>query len=275
MFSAIGRAIGFKDASSSKNLVQKYTQDLSEITSQIHELERTLQSRQQLLNSFQSYLTYYGSSIIVCLVAYFYWSQTLMQVRSITWFILSLGLLVGIKLMSYKVDTWLRGRQQRRLSKLRAVHQQKLDKLKQDTNFHETNSIIQRFSSGANQSEDAMTLMDEELKLKYDELNNLKNELHQLQLENGKDAQNEKSKKKNDIWFDKVIGVLAGGNDLSNIPKPVICSNCKRHAGSYRLINKPLQYVCPFCGVTTTDKAESPTIEHSSQESTKTNVKEL
>ncbi|CCD24643.1 Lnp1p NDAI_0D03290 [Naumovozyma dairenensis CBS 421] len=236
---------------SKKTLIQRYTEDLSHITSQIHALESSLQRRQAVLDHFQSQLTFYGLSAIVCLAsaAYYYSSSYSENEGNTEWvwitvLVLGVILLGFLKWVSYKLEGWYKERQDKKLSKLRATHSKKLESLKRETQFHETNSIIQRFSSGSNQDDDAMVLMDEQLSAKYDEFNQLKNELNKLQ----KDNEFVNNKEKSDVWFDKVIGILAGGNDLNNTIRPIVCSNCKRHTGAYRLLNKPLQYVCPVCG---------------------------
>lgn len=225
-----------------KTLVQKYTDDLSHITSQIHELDGKLKRSQVSMDDLQSQLTYYGSGLIISVFAFLYWKYNGNWFIVITGFVISIFFTALSKWSAYKVYQWIRERQSRKLGKLRAIHQEKLEKLKEETNYHATNSIIQRFSQGEDQSEDAMQLMDEELKSKYEELNNLKDELAQFR-------QNDslKDKQERDKWFDKVINALAGGDNVNGVPRPIVCNNCKRQSGAYHLGNRPLQYICPFC----------------------------
>lgn len=241
MFSAI-RGWG---SGSKRTLVQRYTDELSQITAQIHELDRKLKKRQVTMDNLQSHLTYYGSGITASVFAYLYWKC------EGSWLMPSMGvigcivLLTVIKYGAYRVDQWVRDRQSIKLGKLRALHQKKLERLKEETNYHATNSIIQRFSQGEDQSEDAMVLMDEELKNKYKELHNLKDELAHFRQDDRL-----KDKHERDKWFDKVINAVAGGDTVNGMFLPVVCPKCKGQTGLYHLGNRSFKYVCPFCGWT-------------------------
>ncbi|KAG0668644.1 hypothetical protein C6P45_004543 [Maudiozyma exigua] len=246
MFGKIGRLL-FRDK---RTVVQRYTQDLSQITSDIHILEKNLQRGQLTNDSIQSSLSKYGIAIIVLILSYLYvnptkcfsnWTQS---IRLSVVCVIGIVVLILIKWISSYLYGKYQSYQYKKLNKLKGIHQKKLNELKKETNFHETNSIIQRFSSGEDQSEDAMILIDEELKDKYVELTNLKKELEMLKQ---KDDNKKLNRDEKDVWFDKVIGVLAGGNDLDNLPKPIICPNCQKHSGAYRILGKPILYICPYC----------------------------
>lgn len=246
MFGKIGKLL-FRDK---RTVVQRYTQDLSQITSDIHILEKNLQRGQLTNDSIQSSLSKYGIAIIVLILSYLYvnptkwfsnWTQS---IRLSVVCVIGIVVLILIKWISSYLHGKYQSYQYKKLNKLKGIHQKKLNELKKETNFHETNSIIQRFSSGEDQSEDAMILIDDELKDKYVELTNLKKELEMLKQ---KDDNKKLNRDEKDVWFDKVIGVLAGGNDLDNLPKPIICPNCQKHSGVYRILGKPILYICPYC----------------------------
>lgn len=246
MFGKIGKLL-FRDK---RTVVQRYTQDLSQITSDIHILEKNLQRGQLTNDSIQSSLSKYGIAIIVLILSYLYvnptkwfsnWTQS---VRLSVVCVIGIVVLILIKWISSYLHGKYQSYQYKKLNKLKGIHQKKLNELKKETNFHETNSIIQRFSSGEDHSEDAMILIDDELKDKYVELTNLKKELEMLKQ---KDDNKKLNRDEKDVWFDKVIGVLAGGNDLDNLPKPIICPNCQKHSGAYRILGKPILYICPYC----------------------------
>ncbi|QLQ79971.1 hypothetical protein HG537_0C06200 [Torulaspora globosa] len=226
-----------------RTLVQRYTDELSQITGEIHELDRRLKSSQQAMDNLQSMLTYNGSGVVVAVFAYLYW------VWDGQWFRIAVGvagciaIMAVVKYTAYRSGQWNRNRQSRKLAKLRALHQEKLEKLKEETNYHATSSIIQRFSQGEEQSEDAMILMDEELRDKYRELNDLKEELAQFKQEDKL-----KDKKERDKWFDKVINALAGGDTVNKMFLPITCPKCQAQTGVYRLGNLAFRYVCPVCG---------------------------
>lgn len=233
---------------SKKTLVQRYTDDLSQITTQIHELDGKLNRSQKTMDKLQSYLTYYGVAYLICVLAYLYWTT------KGKWVLLAVGMIVCVLLLglikysAYRTYLWFRSRQSRKLGKLRALHQKKLEKLKEETNYHATNSIIQRFSQGEDHSEDALLLMDEELKNKYKELSNLKEELAQFRQDDRL-----KDKKERDKWFDKVINAVAGGDSVSGMFLPIVCPKCKGQTGLYHLGNRAFKYVCPLCGWTIND----------------------
>ena len=244
MFGKLGKLLS-RDR---RTVVQRYTQDLSEITGEIHSLEKKLMRSQATANHIQSQLTMYGLSLTVLVAAYVYATGILPRLTRVNAvacaFLGCVVLLIVVKWTASQLSGRYERYQQRKLSKLKAVHQKKLNELKKETNFHETNSIIQRFSSGDDQTDDAMILIDDELKDKYTELQTLKTELELVKQKNDKTGLDKAEK---DVWFDKVIGVLAGGNDLGNLPTPVVCPNCKKHAGAYRIAGKPMLYVCPYC----------------------------
>lgn len=231
-----------------RTVVQRYTQDLSQVTGQIHALEKKLQRGQNTIDHLQLQLTTYGLAISGIVLAYGYLQNvfpkfgTLSRLSVI--FIVCIVVLILVKWITTQIYDKYSNFEQKKLSKLKAAHQKKLNELKKETNYHETNSVIQRFSSGEDQTEDAMILIDDELKDKYTELQTLQSELDELKQKSGKAGLNKEEK---DVWFDKIIGVIAGGNDFDNFPKPIICSNCQKHSGAYRISGKPLIYICPFC----------------------------
>ncbi|GCE97339.1 hypothetical protein ZYGM_004894 [Zygosaccharomyces mellis] len=222
-----------------KTLVERYTEELTNVTSQIHQLDRKLKSSQEASDKLQSQLSYYGLATSILVLSYMHWIYQSVLPYSIASTLATLVLTGLIKNIASRTSQWQRGRQTRKLSRLRASHQQKLNKLKDETNFHATNSIIQRFSQGEDQTEDAMLLMDEEIGKKYHELKKLQEELNQF-----RQTDNSKDQRERDKWFDKVLNVLAGGD----IPRPIVCTQCHKHSGAYCVGNAPLAYICPLCG---------------------------
>ncbi|GAV52361.1 hypothetical protein ZYGR_0AG03520 [Zygosaccharomyces rouxii] len=222
-----------------KTLVERYTEELTNITSQIHQLDRKLKSSQEASDNLQSQLTYYGLATSVLVLSYMHWIYRCFLPYSILSAITTLALTGLIKSLASRASQWQRERQSRKLSRLRASHQQKLNKLKEETNFHATNSVIQRFSQGEDQTDDAMLLMDEEIGKKYQELKKLQDELNQF-----RKTGSSKDKQERDKWFDKVLNVLAGGD----IPRPIVCTQCHKHSGAYCVGDAPLAYICPLCG---------------------------
>ncbi|KAL3229158.1 hypothetical protein RNJ44_02245 [Nakaseomyces bracarensis] len=239
---------------SKKSLVQRYTADLSQITQQIHELDKSIKNRQAKVDRLQGQITYLGITATMVVMAYVHleYGNMLLSCGS---GVGSIFVLVLFKWFMYRLYAKYHQYKLRRLARLRGEHQKKLDKLKEETNFNATHSIIQRFSSGETQSEDAVILMDEEISKKYGELNELQKQLTELK-------QNEaklKDPKERDVWFDKVLGVLSGGDEMA--PRPIICPQCSEHTGAYRLVNRPLRYVCPNCSFKIEEKVEEEVVE--------------
>lgn len=220
-----------------RTLAERYTQELSEITAQIHTLERALASRETGAQRVRFVLTYYGTTANVLAIA-----------AAKAWFKLRVWILVAIFIVGCvliflarnAVGHWTQWRTncaQRQLAKLKARHQHQLDKLKEETNYHAASALIQRFSSGEDGSDDAAILMDEELQAKARELRDLQQQLSKLQQEDSPDRA---------AWFDKVIELVAGSDDL---PQRIVCSKCGAHTGAYKLTRtQAVPYVCPECG---------------------------
>lgn len=246
MFKTLG---GLFKGQSQDKLIKKYTKDLAEITSRIHYLEQGLKKNQSVLNQWQRQLNFYGPSTLLLLSSAVYMAYTRHnRLTLVLYLAVSIVVFILLKILLNKWFAFRAQRSMRKLDQLRASHQEKLETLKKETNFYSTNSLIQRFSSGETQSEDAMTLMDEELNSKYKELQDLQKELHTLREDESNGLHKNEEREK---WFDKVLGVLSGGDlNLDNQLKPIVCSQCGQHTGSFMVVNKPLKYVCPLCNWT-------------------------
>ncbi|CCF56982.1 hypothetical protein KAFR_0B06850 [Kazachstania africana CBS 2517] len=234
----LARIVNLVSRKSNKNIVEKYTEDLSQITAEIHNLDKVLQRREKNLASLQSKINYYGLAIGIFILSYVHWYSfgNILYVSLAA--LIYVGFLVFIKWITYRIWHLLTTQKTKKLSKLKAIHAKKLNQLKTETRFNETNSIIKRFTSGNDENDDQMLLLDEELVNKQNQLTLLKEELSKLQNSN---------KVEKDAWFDKVLNVIAGGNEQNNVIKPIICEKCQKHTGAYKLANKSLTYICPQC----------------------------
>ncbi|CAI4064152.1 hypothetical protein SKDZ_08G2370 [Saccharomyces kudriavzevii ZP591] len=256
MFSALGNWI--RGTRNDKDFVTKYTADLSQITSRIHQLDVALKKSQSILNQWQSNLTFYGVAFTVLTLSYTYWKHHGYWPYLVISAVLCLGSLILIKWALTKLYAFYNNNRLRKLGKLRAVHQKKLEKLKEETHYNATSSIIQRFSSGEDQNDDAVVLLDDELNAKYQELNSLKSELEKFKKESHVKGL---KKEESDAWFDKIIGVLAGGNELNSTNslspfRKIVCPQCHWKSDCYRLANKPILFVCPQCNHRTDEEKE-------------------
>ncbi|CAI4052178.1 hypothetical protein N7582_005385 [Saccharomyces uvarum] len=247
MFSAVGNWI--RGSHKDKDFVTKYTADLSQITSRIHQLDTALKKSQTILGQWQSNLTFYGAAFTALALSYTYWEYRGYWPYLVVTLFLCLSSLILVKWTLTKLYALYNNNRLRKLSKLRAVHQKKLEKLKEETHYNATSSIIQRFSSGDDQNDDAMVFLDDELNAKYQELNNLKTELEKFKKQSHVEGL---KKEDSDAWFDKIIGLIAGGNELSSTNslspfKKIVCPECHWKSSCYRLGDRPILFVCPQC----------------------------
>lgn len=204
-----------------KNLVEKYTRDLNTLSVNIKTLEGRLNSKRPYTLWFHIYII----PLALSAVYYFYGLKD-----KTVWG----GIFIGYLLISYCLwilSSWETQYYTRKISKLRSQYDDKLNKFKQETQFNEANSMLQRFSNGTDQVE----VVNEELQGKYNELNKLKSEIDKLKDQDDKNA-----------WFDKVVGIVSGGNDLL---VKVICPQCHKTTGLYRYINEPVEFKCIECGI--------------------------
>ena len=229
-----------------KKLVQRYNKDLSSITNKIHDYETKLKGIEDRAKSLRATVTYYYLTLLVCIIAYVYLKYS--SSRAILCSIVALALLICIRLAITRFYLMLNKKYESRLSALISLHQEKMEELKQKTNFYHTNSLIQRYSSGESGSDDLMLLMDDEVKAKHEQLEKLKTELEQLRTNEKQKTQDVEAREK---WFDKALGILAGGDDIKTLQPSIsliVCSQCKMSFGCYSVAGVPFQYVCSNCG---------------------------
>lgn len=203
-----------------KNLVVEYTKDLNALSIDIKTLESRLSSKRPYILWFHLYIL----PLVLSGVYYLYGVHNYM-----VWS----GTVIGYIVINYciwKFVLWQRQYYTRKISKLRSQYDDKLNKFKQETQFNEANSMLQRFSGGTDQVE----VVNEELEGKYTELNKLKSQIDKLKDQDDKNA-----------WFDKVVGIVAGGNDLL---VKVVCPKCHKAPGLYRYVNEPVEFKCIECG---------------------------
>ncbi|CCH61533.1 hypothetical protein TBLA_0E04810 [Henningerozyma blattae CBS 6284] len=223
-----------------KPVLEQYTNDLKTITKTIHKLENKLRRKRYFNDNLNLYILWYGSLVILlcqCLL-YFYYHTTSFKINCLSIFI-SIIILYLLRLLLFKINEWSIKRYSLKLVSLKERHQLKINELKNETNFNMTNIIINRFSSGDSKAEDAIELIDDELKEKKLQLENLEKNLRLLE--------SQKDKLSEDKWFDKVISTLAGGNDINNMFVPEVCKKCGCFNGVFKLANREVHWVCPDC----------------------------
>lgn len=251
---------------SKDHIITKYTKDLAAITARIHYLESKLKRNHELLDIWKHRINIYALSILVLVVSSVYFSYQ-NSIKAFLTLLIGIFIIVGFRCLLIKTVKYRGERLSEKLSKALASHQDKLEELKRETNFYSTSSIIQRFTSGETKSNDALTLMDEELGSKYNELNNLKQELAQLKHDSfGKSSS--VAKEETDKWFDKLINILSGGDIVEDSRMQlIVCKACKKNAGCYAFVNILWKYTCPHCG--TYQEPQQTSVNTSSTDSSK------
>lgn len=228
-----------------KKIIKQYTKDLSSITTKIHEYEQKLKGTETKLQHTKTTVTYYYLSALLCGSAVVYLRKSPRHAISIA--IAGLAVLILIRITLTHLFLLLSRSYEEKLNKLRSSHQEKMEELKERTNFYYTNSLIQRFSSGENGSDDLMLLMDDEVKKKHEQLENLRSELDQLRASEKEENPNDEAREK---WFDKVFGLLSGSDETNSLQQSlslIRCPECNESFGCYSVVGVAFEYICPKC----------------------------
>lgn len=151
------------------------------------------------------------------------------------------GILLHVtkKLLDYMI-----ARKQNRTQQLKEEYQEKLDYLKEKTNFDRTKELLVRYSGG----EDIRDLEKEvnETKMKRQQM---MKKIEDEQAETEKLMQNgEKRTPK----YDGLLDMVLGQDEMSPDRRyALICKNCHQHNGLAPPGQLPedVQYICPRCGV--------------------------
>lgn len=222
------------------NIIDKYTDDLTKITSDLHSLQKKLNSNSTVLSTFKIKLLSYLFIFLTILILLFFLNNNdwnFMILLLIAEFLLFLLLIIILNFYhNFKIKLI-----NKKIAKLRVKHSKIINSLIKDTNFYSTNNLINRFTSGDLQSDDSLLLINDELNKKKNELKLIKNELNSLYL-----------KKKNFLiendnnLIDKFLNYLSNNND--NLPfLPILCKNCKKFNGIFILKDKYYNFICPIC----------------------------
>lgn len=229
-----------------KKLIKRYTKDLTSLTGKIHEFENRLKGNEENLKTYQAFISYYFSGALAITAALIYYRYSL-KFALLSIFV-GFQLILVTRILLNKWFEFLSRRYGNNLNKLKSLHQEKMEELKDKTNFYYTSSLIQRFSSGDTGSDDLMLLMDDEVKSKREQLEKLKDELEALRSK--EDTEKQDDAEARDKWFDKVVGLLSGGDESSTLQKSltlIVCPQCKQSHGCYGVRGVPYQYICPNC----------------------------
>lgn len=223
------------------NIILSYTEELNKLSIQIKSIEKKLNDRRPYIRYFHLY----GLPLLLSLTYYYihkyvYRSTEYSQGNLSCWTIYIIITVIIYCVIIYillKLISWERKYYTDKLSKLRSQYDDTLNQFKEDTQFNESISMLQRFNGGIDQ----MELVNEELKGKYEELNKLRLEIDKLKHKSGSSDNGD-----NTLWLDKIVGLMSGGDDIL---VKVLCPKCKKFNGLYRYVNEPIEYRCIDCGM--------------------------
>ncbi|KAH3900049.1 uncharacterized protein SCODWIG_03143 [Saccharomycodes ludwigii] len=142
----------------------------------------------------------------------------------------------------HRINKWTK-----KIIRLRKLHQDKIEDLKNSTSFNSVGALINRYSAGQNGDEDEAKLLDKEVLAKKKQLQELKEELDVLRKQGG--GANIASSNK---WFDKALSLLSGeencitDNNSGNM-EIVICPICKANSGMFKWKFTTINFICPNC----------------------------
>ncbi|GME95692.1 hypothetical protein B5S29_g591 [[Candida] boidinii] len=241
----LGKSSGFN--------ADKFEKDLKSISSSILSNEKSLVRYKRVKTQYKTNLLYYTIGIYLSYFAYVYISNDYsfknLLVHELAIILLFPLLITALYYLIEYFYTSLIVRKEKKLEFLKSKHQEKIDELKESTNFHKTNELLARFSTG----EDLQQLEKEagevvEKRRKY------------LQLIHEGESQSEALKKlnlgngdgKTKALYESVLNKLLGEDEMdANHRYALICENCFQHNGLAPPGVLPLyvKYICPNCGL--------------------------
>ena len=249
------------------DIILSYTEDLNKLSIEISSIEKKLNVKRPYIYYFHLYVLPLLLSVIYYYIYRYNCQKKRLSKGNLSldlsgWIIYIVVILIIYVIIIYillKLKSWERQYCTNRLSKLRSEYDDTLNQFKEDTKFNESISMLQRFNGGVDQIE----LVNEELKGKYEELNELRLEIDKLRKKGGEyhgDDDDKNNNKNNKIWLDKIVGLMSGGDDVL---VKVLCPKCKKFNGLYRYVNEPIEYKCVDCDmqVHETDKVGEETTE--------------
>jgi hypothetical protein len=140
------------------------------------------------------------------------------------------------------------------IESLKTQQRQKIEDLKERTNFYKTKALLDRFDSESQQHElelEQQVQRERELQELHEaqQAQKLQQQL-QTQFQQQTLIQPHNQPQFQPTWFDRLLDKIIVSGDDSNNRYALICANCKSHNGLAGLGELPEQviYICPHCG---------------------------
>lgn len=223
----------------------RFELELKKITSKISKNEKKLRTLKIQKKHFQKIIPIYLCSGYLVYFSYLYKVDKVKETRNLVLLILIPLLISVLYYVTFTVFGYLINKKENYIEILKAQHEEKLNVLKDQTNFDKTRDLLARFSDG----EDI-----KELEKQVDEIRQKKEQY--LKMINEGQAQDKvfADIKKNETGgiYDNLINAILGENELDpNKRYALICSNCLNHNGLAPPGKLPseVKYICPKCNV--------------------------
>ncbi|GME73953.1 unnamed protein product [Ambrosiozyma monospora] len=241
--------LSFFGSSTKQFSPDQFEKDLKHLSHRITSTEKRIVSLRANKSYYSKVLPVYISCFYLLFVSYVYfikhnrWTNNHILVA-----VLSPALSFSTYYLLLYTLNYLISTNDLRLNALKDQHKEKLDELKEQTNFYKTNELLTRFSNG----EDF-----KELELQAREIEKKKQEYLKL-IKEGKlpnpsklAAANGDSSDGGNKIYDGFLKFMLGEDELSPDARyALICCNCFQHNGLAppNVLPQKVKYICPKCG---------------------------
>lgn len=228
-----------------------FEKELAALSSKISKNERTIASFKYQERQSKTFVIVYGTVSYLLALLYFLVKN---GVNLVEYNYTELGIILSGPILLVLITKLIKFYYYKRIQRvenyvehLKTQHQEKIEELKNKTNFQSTQALLNRFADGG----DVNAQLDEELLEKQKQLEEIK----QLSLQGNNEAQRFNAYPATQArhhWYDSIIDLVVGADELSpNNRYALICINCSSHNGLAPPGRKPeyVKYVCPRCGV--------------------------
>lgn len=223
----------------------QFENDLKKITSQISNNEKKLRKLKSQKKHYKKIIPLYLTSAYCIYFSILYQRGTITESKNVL-FLVAIPLIIGLFYYAFlSLYDYLINNKESHIEYLKNEHGEKLNLLKEKTNFDKTKDLLARFSNG----EDL-----QEMEKEANEINRKKAEYMKLiqSGEQGKILEDlQKHQTNNSGFYDHFLTALLGENEMSPDKRyALICGQCFTHNGLAPpgQLASQVKYRCPRCG---------------------------
>lgn len=221
----------------------RFESELQYVSSRITKNEKRLRKYVAQRRHYQRVIPLYLTTVYVAYFSYVYKFGDLLDAKTVVRLI-TIPVIIGvIYYVVLAIFSYLINKTEASLEYWKNEHREKLDTLKERTNFDKTKELLARFSNG----EDL-----KEMEKEAEEINKKRQEYIEL-IQSGEKGKifDDLKKNANSSMYDYFITKLLGENEMEPDNRyALICSTCFAHNGLAPpgKLAKDVQYKCPNCG---------------------------